>query len=1006
MSTFSCPKLLSSGSCTRPNCPHNHNILACDICYIVFKDLSGYISHCSGRTHKNRVSGVIAPGLVFCPLCVRAFHPGHSWQQHKKSKAHIGLAATSNVPVDIEPETDIPHEIQRTHQFCPYCQIYIHHHKWAKHTEKKRHRRGEEYAAFKMAQGEAEKDQNDVAIQGDLDFRIVEPVTSGRGITKSIEIRTTAPLARITLVSVKLSAELGSSQKKYPSPFLAQIEGKNRQLSMLRPIIIKVTFQQEFVGRYQERIEVQFEDPVLEKQFGISRIARAIVGDPLMHDQLRPRAPYIPRVRAPREAETHVVKGIPPPSLNAIPYVSGLPIADIPQHLLSALAASSNVTRQNIESIRHAFLPTVLDVESHGRHFKTLLWIEEYKMMQDLERYDMPEATLKQYGPYYHLGVPGLAEKRPSVSIGDCILARKSDGNEGHWYEGHVHFVHQYEVGLCFHRTFRGWSPSQKYHVRFKLNRTPVRRQHQALDTAFTQPRILFPDASHLPMSTVPQPHLTLFNSLIANNPAQLQAIGSISGAPAGSLPFIIFGPPGTGKTVTVVEAIKQLLRKDPRIKVLACAPSNSAADLLALRLLDTVTKDELFRLYAPSRHKGQVPDELEPFTYYRDNLRSRPCFGVPPFSRMKSYRVIVSTCISAAILPGIGMARGHFSHIFIDEAGHATEPEVFVSVKTMADTLTNVILSGDPKQLGPIIRSGIACRLGLDVSYLERLMARPPYELGIGTGRSITKLVRNFRSHQDILKFPNERFYENDLKACAPSRIANAYLGSPYLPNKKFPVVFHSVSGKDDREASSPSFFNIDEILQVKAYVEKLKADRVFRTNDQDIGIIAPYHAQCLKIRNALRGVADEVKVGSVEEFQGQERTVIIISTVRSSKEFVSHDVRHTLGFVANPRRFNVSVTRAKSLLIIIGDPNVLGLDPLWKSFLNYVVHNQGWRGPEIPWDASEPNDTIEGYDREAQDTEHLDMNGFARHMEALALEAANEDLDAGIDRPWRELE
>lgn len=117
-----------------------------------------------------------------------------------------------------------------------------------------------------------------------------------------------------------------------------------------------------------------------------------------------------------------------------------------------------------------------------------------------------------------------------------------------------------------------------------------------------------------------------------------------------------------------------------------------------------------------------------------------------------------------------------------------------------------------------------------------------------------------------------------------------NAYLGSSYLPNKKFPVVFHAVYGKDDREASSPSFFNIDEATQVKLYVDRLKEDRVFRTSsplvyiliflgahtcpfieEQDIGVITPYHAQCQRIRRLLGAGSGEVKVGSVEEFQGQ---------------------------------------------------------------------------------------------------------------------------------------
>jgi len=162
----------------------------------------------------------------------------------------------------------------------------------------------------------------------------------------------------------------------------------------------------------------------------------------------------------------------------------------------------------------------------------------------------------------------------------------------------------------------------------------------------------------------------------------------------------------------------------------------------------------------------------------------------------------------------------------------------------------------------------------------------------------SVIKLIKNFRSHGAILKFPNERFYESDLQPCATPSIINAYLNSTFLPAKKFPVVFHAVSGKDDREASSPSFFNIDEVLQVKAYVQRLKEDRRYRTSmfsflphlhisyqhyqlilaDADIGIIAPYHAQCLKLRASLRGVADGVKVGSVEEFQGQ----VSISSLR----------------------------------------------------------------------------------------------------------------------------
>ncbi|PPQ87958.1 hypothetical protein CVT25_001143 [Psilocybe cyanescens] len=378
--------------------------------------------------------------------------------------------------------------------------------------------------------------------------------------------------------------------------------------------------------------------------------------------------------------------------------------------------------------------------------------------------------------------------------------------------------------------------------------------------------------------------------------------------------------------------------------------------------------------------------------------------FTVPPMHKLRNYRVVVSTCVSASFSAGIGMARGHVTHIFIDKAGQATELEAFVSIKTMADSNINIILSGDPKQLGPIVRSAIARELSLEKSYLERLMDK--------------------RSHDAILKFPNQTFYENELQQCAQLSVINAYLDSSYLPSKKFPVVFHAVAGKDDREASSPSFFNIDAITQIRSYVQRLKSDRAIRTADRDVGIIAPSHAQCVKLRAALRYIADDVKIGSVEEFKGQERKIILISTVGSSKEFVEYDLKHTLGFVANPRRFNgmstlslfrrvltekphlVVVTRAQALFIIVGDPQVLSLDPLWRSFLNYIYLQGGWTGPDITWDPNSPVDEAGGYDKAVRQTATLDMNKFARRMEGLALAEVDEDLDADVDRPWRDVE
>jgi helicase MOV-10 len=163
----------------------------------------------------------------------------------------------------------------------------------------------------------------------------------------------------------------------------------------------------------------------------------------------------------------------------------------------------------------------------------------------------------------------------------------------------------------------------------------------------------------------------------------------------------------------------------------MACAPSNSAADLIASRL-QVLGPDQLFRFYAPSRYKDQVADDVMPFTRFRDGH-----FACPPLAVLKRFKVIVSTCVSAAFAHGVGLPRGHFTHIFVDEAGQATEPEVMVSIKTMADNATNVILAGDHKQLGPIIRSPFARELGLETSYLERLMKREAYDEVRGYGKT-----------------------------------------------------------------------------------------------------------------------------------------------------------------------------------------------------------------------------------------------------------------------------
>ena len=187
---------------------------------------------------------------------------------------------------------------------------------------------------------------------------------------------------------------------------------------------------------------------------------------------------------------------------------------------------------------------------------------------------------------------------------------------------------------------------------------------------------------------------------------------------------------PGTGKTVTITEAIRQLLVEDPSVRILACAPSNTAADNIAKKLLD-LGPSQIFRLNALSRAVGDMSKILQPISNVNGNL----VFAMPDLEQVAKYRVIVSTCFSANVPAGLGLKKGHFSHIFIDEAGQGREPELMVAIKGNANSKTNVILAGDVHQLGPIVHSPLSASLGLATSYLHRITQRPIYNLTTGKG-------------------------------------------------------------------------------------------------------------------------------------------------------------------------------------------------------------------------------------------------------------------------------
>ncbi|KAJ7430120.1 P-loop containing nucleoside triphosphate hydrolase protein [Mycena galericulata] len=854
------------------------------------------------------------------------------------------------------------------------------------------------FAAAEAMAAAAEEDKNGITVshKEGLDFGVV-------GADNSVYIDFTilnlkrGNESRVVLETISI--------RKNDSRFSVTLAGKSRWVKRNQVRTLSAKFHPSFEGECEDVLELIFLESSTKERFLITRKLRAVVGSEDDHEQIKPKSAYARRKLAPFQFNGPIIRSLRPPTWGPVKWVSHLPEFKPPKDLIqAAFGLPSHPTRSSTKAVLQnvkRFLPSTFMVNTYREKFQVLLYIEDEQKRLDLEMYAMTDVELRPNYPRYDLQVKGLEEGRPSVIVGDYILVRHTGASDGPQYEGRVHKVHPSHVSLRFDDKFSTYKGT-KFDVNFTLNRVPHRRMNQALTNSFKESRILFPRAEHLSRKvrvTAGQLNsITPVNRLIAEDPEQLETVAAIVHQPKGAPPFIVFGPPGTGKTVTIVEVIHQLLLRDPEARILACAPSNSAADLIAQKLLSLGTT-QLFRLNSLSRNYYELSEDLRKFSAVNDNLT----FVVPVVEDLRKYRVIVSTCLSGGIPAQLGVKRGHFSHIFCDEAGQATEPEVILPIKSIANKFTNVVLAGDNKQLGPIVSSPIALSLGLETSYLARLMQRELYDLDPeistgGSGITIVKLVNNFRSHPAILEFSNNQFYDGELKSCANPALIRSLENWDELPKKKFPLIFHGIVGKDAREESSPSF-----LMSAKPA-------------SPEIGVITPYHAQRCKIMDLLRSDPKlrGITVGSVEEFQGQERRVIIMSTVRSNTNYVESDIRRTLGFVANPKRFNVAITRAQALLIVIGNPDILALDPLWRNFLNYIHIRGGWRGKEISWN---PDDSVipgqNGYEAEMKKRAEGEAEEMMERLKSLIahksdgseydFDLSDSDLDMGPDGAMR---
>ena len=451
-------------------------------------------------------------------------------------------------------------------------------------------------------------------------------------------------------------------------------------------------------------------------------------------------------------------------------------------------------------------------------------------------------------------------------------------------------------------------------------------------------------------------------------NPTQEKAVNEVLWAKDVA---IVHGPPGTGKTTTLVEAINETLMRESQ--VLVCAQSNMAVDWISEKLVDRGVN--VLRIGNPTR----VNDKMLGFTYERRfeahpdypqlwairkairELRKNRKKGSESYhqklERLKSRateleirinsellgeaRVIACTLVGSAhrLLEGM-----KFGTLFIDEAAQALEAACWIPMRRA----TRVILAGDHCQLPPTVKSIAALRAGLGKTLMERIAENKP--------EVVTLLKIQYRMNEEIMRFSSDWFYHGEVES-APQIKYRSILedDSPITwidtSNEENQVTIEGddvVSGekRDDmnfhEQFVGESFGRINKaeadltLLTLAEYLTQVGKRRVLEESI-DVGIISPYRAQVQYLKRLLKKYEffkpyrRLISVNTVDGFQGQERDVILISLVRSNDE-------GQIGFLKDLRRMNVAMTRARMKLIILGDKSTMTKHPFYQKLWEYV--------------------------------------------------------------------
>lgn len=430
----------------------------------------------------------------------------------------------------------------------------------------------------------------------------------------------------------------------------------------------------------------------------------------------------------------------------------------------------------------------------------------------------------------------------------------------------------------------------------------------------------------------------------------------------------IVHGPPGTGKTTTLVQAIKALFKQDGK-QILVVAPSNTAVDLLTEKLADeglnvlrvgnparvsdklmSLTLDSKMSEHSSMREIKRLKKQANEFrnmahkykrNFGRAEREQRKALFDEAHKIMKEVgnteQYIQDDLLAKAeVITATLVGSNHYTvrnlnyhTLIIDEAAQALEPACWIPIlKTQ-----KLILAGDHFQLSPTIKSDQAASKGLNVTLLEKCAALHP--------ESVVLLQEQYRMHSDIMGYSSQVFYQNKLQA--HTSVANHLMFSGDIS-----LNFIDTAGCGfDEKLEGASSTNPDEALflmkHLTDYVDALKAGGVLN-EFPSIAIISPYKEQINVLKDllinspALTQHADKISVNTIDSFQGQERDVVYISMTRSNTE-------GSIGFLSDIRRMNVAMTRARKKLVIIGDSATLSRLPFYADLIAYAEQKNGYK-------------------------------------------------------------